>query len=106
MTPDSTSSGKLSGSYQDGIFFTEENVNVPTVKQIAVHKNRQNITLTDIKHMMAQEAVAFGANAVVNFTYGQREHKWWQHGLIKWDSQSWFGEGRAVVIELPAHGQE
>jgi uncharacterized protein YbjQ (UPF0145 family) len=54
--------------------------------------------LTQIKDMMAAEAKAAGANAIVDFRYGQRAHKWYQHSLIKWDSEAWFGEGRAVTL--------
>ena len=88
----------LRGNFHDGIFFSEQSASVGTMKQIAVKKNRQNFSLTQIKDMMAKEARAVGANAIVDFRYGQRSHKWYQQIAIKWDTESWYGEGRAVNL--------
>jgi hypothetical protein len=88
----------LRGNHHNGIFFSEQASSHPTVRTISVKKNRQNFTLAQIKDLMAAEAVSAGANAIVEFKYGQRSHKWYQHLLIKWDTESWYGEGRAVVL--------
>mgnify|MGYP006919744223 CR=1 FL=1 len=90
--------GGLKGNFHSGIFFSEQSCSASTLRPIAAKKNRQNFTLTQIKDMMAAEARAAGANAIVDFRYGQRAHKWYQHSLIKWDSEAWFGEGRAVTL--------
>ena len=90
--------GGLKGNFQSGIFFSEQECNAVTLKQISATKNRQNFTLIQIKEMMAAEAKAAGANSVVGFRYGQRSHKWYQMLMPKWDTEAWFGEGRAVNI--------
>lgn len=88
----------LEGNFHGGIFFSEQSCSAVTMRPIAAKKNRQNFTLTQIKDMMAAEAKEAGANAIVDFRYGQRAHKWYQQSLIKWDSEAWFGEGRAVTL--------
>jgi hypothetical protein len=90
--------GGLKGNFHTGIFFSEQPCSAASLKQISAKKNRQNFTLTQIKDMMAAEAKAIGANAIVDFRYGQKSHKWYQQTLIKWDSEAWFGEGRAVNL--------
>jgi hypothetical protein len=90
--------GGLKGNYHAGVFFSEQASGATTLTPISAKKNRQNFTLTQIKDMMANQAKAAGANAIVDFRYGQKSHKWYQHSLIKWDSEAWFGEGRAVVL--------
>ena len=91
--------GGLKGNFHAGIFFSEQSSGATTLKQIAVKKNRQNFTLVQIKDMMAVDAKAVGANAIVDFRYGQRSHKWYQLAFqIKWDTEAGFGEGRAVSL--------
>ena len=90
--------GGLKGNYHGGIFFSEQSSEAPTRQLINATKNRQNFTLTQIKDMMAVQARSAGANAIVDFRYGQRSHKWYQQLTIKWDSEAWFGEGRAVNL--------
>ncbi len=87
------------GEVVDGVFVTEENIDADTLKHISVHKNRQNIDLLAIKKLLVKKAKAIGGNAVVEFKYGQRQHKPWQHLVIKWDTISWYGEGRVLYID-------
>jgi hypothetical protein len=47
---------------------------------------------------MAAEARQLGANGITNFRYGQRKHPWWELLLLKWDTESWHGEGDAVTL--------
>jgi uncharacterized protein YbjQ (UPF0145 family) len=48
---------------------------------------------------MAREAKSIGANAIMNFKYGQKKHKTWELVLtFKWDTESWHGEGDAVKV--------
>lgn len=47
---------------------------------------------------MARQAMAMGANAIVDFKYGQQSAKWWEHLLIRWDTESWYGHGVAVRL--------
>ena len=92
----------LTGTEADGVFFSEQGIptGISVVREISVHKNRQNFDLTQIKHMMAMEAKAVGANSIHNFRYGQRSHKWYQQIALKWDQGEWYGEGSAVCLEL------
>lgn len=47
---------------------------------------------------MAREALAAGSRAIMNFRYGQRAHTWWELVFtLKWDTESWYGTGEAVV---------
>jgi hypothetical protein len=82
----------------DGIFFTE--VAIPGAtrqRRISVEISRQNANLSDVKQRMAAEARAAGASAIMNFRYGQKAHAWWEVVFtLKWDTESWHGEGEAV----------
>ena len=94
----------LQGSEQSGVFFTESPAppEAQVVRKVSASRNRQNSNLTEIKTSLAQQAAAAGANAVVEFRYGQRAHKWWEQVFtFRWDSESWFGEGTAVRMPIP-----
>jgi hypothetical protein len=88
------------GTEVDGIFFTESfpSPDCPQLREIKVERSRQNSNLPEIKKMMAAQAKAAGANAIVGFKYGQRAHKWYQLHIFKWDTESWYGEGIAVTL--------
>lgn len=91
----------LPGNSFDEVFFSESLAPPGTsiVRRISVSRSRQNANLQEIKALMAREAKACGANAIVGFRYGQRSHKWWQQAFtLKWDTESWFGEGDAVNL--------
>jgi hypothetical protein len=103
MTPDPwprpLARGEIPGVEHNGIIFCEVNVSAPVVRRISVEISRQNSNLSAVKTKMAAEAAHAGANAIVNFRYGQRAHPWWKQFLsFKWDSESWFGDGDAIHI--------
>ena len=86
----------IKGNTYSDIFFSEQNIdNMRVLKHIHVKISRQNSNLLEIKDRMVKEALSVGANAIVNFKYGQRKHKVFS---LQWDSESWHGEGDAVVI--------
>jgi hypothetical protein len=86
------------GTLQDGVFFTEGTIDgVTTVKRVKVEISRQNANLTQVKARMAQQAQKAGADAIMNFRYGQRKHATWKLLLPKWDTESWYGEREAVA---------
>jgi hypothetical protein len=87
------------GTTMDGIFFTEVAIpNAAVKRHISVEISRQNSNLGEVKRRMATEARAVGASAVMNFRYGQKAHPWWELILtLKWDTESWHGEGDAVL---------
>lgn len=90
----------LRSTFHDGVYFCESMPpGVKAIRRIDVNISRQNAHLEDVKAEMARSARASGANAIVGFRYGQRSHKWWQQVFtFKWDSESWFGEGEAILI--------
>lgn len=101
MSADISSRSGLSGNEFEGVFFTEAMApaGAKTLKVVKVRLNRQNSNLGEVKRLMAKEALAAGANSIVEFKYGQQSHKWWEQAFtFKWDSEAWFGEGRAVHL--------
>jgi hypothetical protein len=54
-------------------------------------------TLDDLKDRMAQEAVASGCNAVLDFKYGQRSSFW--KSIFGMDNVLWFGSGVLAKID-------
>jgi hypothetical protein len=88
------------GTTSDGIFFTETAIVGATPRRrIKVEISRQNANLGEVKQRMASEARGAGANAIMNFRYGQKAHVWWQLVFtFKWDTESWHGEGDAVKL--------
>jgi len=87
------------GSVQDGIFFTESSTpTARSVGRVVVEVSRQNSNLFEVKTRMATQAQRLGANAISSFRYGQRAHRGLSL-LVKWDTESWYGEGIAVVLD-------
>ena len=88
------------GTHCDGIYFAETPIpGAARKRRVSVEISRQNANLGEVKRRLAREARTAGANAIANFRYGQRAHKWWTHILeFKWDSESWYGEGDAVLV--------
>ena len=88
----------VTGSVFERLFFTEHSIpGAPVMKHLRVRLNGQNRNLNDVKRALAKRATKVGANAVMNFRYGQKR------GFFNWDDMSWFGEGDAVVVDqLPA----
>jgi hypothetical protein len=89
------------GNWHEGVFFTEGIVQQAghPCGAIKVEISRQNSNLSQVKSEMARQAKAKGANVIQVFRYGQKAHKWWE--LIftfKWDTESWYGNGDAVVV--------
>lgn len=82
----------------DDVFFCEVGIpNATPIKPLHVEISLQNSNLDEVKRRLAEEAKRLGANAIMNFHYGQKKHEWWE--LIftfKWDTESWHGEGVAV----------
>jgi hypothetical protein len=89
----------LPGTELNGVFFTEKSVSGATqLKHIKVEISRQNSDLSEVKARLAEQVHRAGGNALINFRYGQRKHGWWELFLLKWDTESWHGEGDAVRL--------
>ena len=85
------------GTVLDDVFFTEAGIpGARLIKHLRVQISRQNASLTEVKEQLAAQVGACGGNALMNFRYGQKPHPWWELLLLKWDTESWHGEGDAV----------
>jgi hypothetical protein len=96
----------VKGTTAGGVFFTEADCPAEgrLLGPVAVSKNRQNWDLVRIKESLAAEALKKGGTAVVSFRYGQRSHKWYQLLQVRWDTESWFGEGEAALLPRTGEG--
>jgi hypothetical protein len=90
----------VSGTTTKGIFFSESPIGKADYKGfVRVEISRQNSTLSAVKDALAAKAKSLGANAISEFRYGQKAHLWWEQIFtFKWDTESWYGEGKAVRI--------
>ena len=88
--------------YKD-IFFIENNAkDVKIIKHITVELNSlfgqdQLKTLDDVKEKMYEEVKKCGANAIINFKYGQKSTFW--KSIFGLDDVYWYGSGDAVIIK-------
>lgn len=61
--------------------------------------NQQFKNLDHIKFQFAEKAKNVGANAVINFKYGQKTTSFWKAMLFATDDNvNWYGSGTAVLI--------
>jgi hypothetical protein len=90
----------VKGTVLNDIFFTEDSIpSASVLRHLHVQISRQNSNLLEVKEQLAREAKSSGANAIINFRYGQKKHEWWELVFtFKWDTESWHGEGDAVRI--------
>jgi len=90
----------VKGTMLDGIFFTESSIqNALPIRHLQVEISRQNSNLGEVKKGLAIQAASIGATAIMNFRYGQKKHSWFKQAFtLKWDSESWHGEGDAIKL--------
>ena len=63
--------------------------------------NAQLKTLDVVKEQLMEKAQALGANAVVNFTYGQKSSGWFKSSLLALDDNiKWYGDGMAAILPI------
>ncbi len=61
--------------------------------------NQQLKDLDAVKDQLAEKAAAMGANAVINFKYGQKSTTFLRSLVLKYDDNvNWYGTGTAVII--------
>ena len=61
--------------------------------------NQQLKDLDAVKDQMAQKASAQGANAIMDFTYGQKSTSWFRSMLLSLDDNvNWYGSGTAILL--------
>lgn len=91
-------------SEYNGVYFVEGRpVGARAIRPIStvldgVFNNAQLKNLNDVKREMAQEVLAAGGNAVIDFTYGQRTGGFWRC-LFSLDNVCWKGEGTIARID-------
>lgn len=90
----------VKGTIFNNVFFTEDIIpNAKIIKHLHVEISRQNSNLLEVKQKLVDEAISCDAVAIMNFKYGQKKHQTWELVLtFKWDTESWHGEGDAVVM--------
>ena len=61
--------------------------------------NNQLQNIDNVKEQMSNKAKQLGANAIINFKYGQRNTTWLRSMLLAFDDNvNWFGSGEAVQL--------
>ena len=92
-------------SMMDGIIFIEGNYNcVNELGPVKYTKdnifNSQLKNLDYVKEQLAYKAHKMGANAIINFTYGQKSRGLLGSlFLINDDNIEWYADGTAVIID-------
>lgn len=90
--------------YKDIIFIEGFEESIRSFGQITYKKeslwNNQLKNLDDVKSQLADKAISLGANAIINFKYGQKNTSWLRSILLHTDDNvNWFGDGVAVLLE-------
>ena len=59
----------------------------------------QDKTINCVKDQLLEKARSMGANAVVEFQYGQKSSGWFKSSLLGLDDNiKWYGSGMAAII--------
>lgn len=91
-------------SIYKGIAFIEgDEPNAKKLRRVEYVKdgfyNQQLKDLDAVKDQLAQKARAMGANAIMDFTYGQKSTSWFRSMLLAFDDNvNWYGSGTAIVV--------
>jgi len=92
-------------SFLDGIIFVEGGMkNARELGRIRYEKdsfyNQQLKNLNDVKRQLVEKAKRLGANAVIDFTYGQKSASAFRSMLLALDDNiNWYAEGTAVLLD-------
>lgn len=63
--------------------------------------NQQFKNLDNVKDQMSRKAHEKGANAIINFKYGQKTTSFWRSLFLSLDDNvNWYGSGSAVVLPM------
>ena len=87
----------------DGILFIEGQSPYTQDRGLVEYKgkfyNQQFKDLDNVKQQLAQKAKGVGANAIINFKYGQKNTSFLRAALLALDDNvKWYGYGQAVVL--------
>lgn len=88
----------VTGSEVDGVFFTEVRSieGARDLGEVKVKVGGQNKDIRAVKSELAKKVQALNGTALVGFSYGQRGNSWLD-SLGWFDSEHWYGSGRAVI---------
>ena len=82
------------GTELKGIFFTEGQISSAIIRGDGLaSSDRQNISIEMLKEMLADQAIAQGANAVDNWKYVQKATVW------SFSSTRWVMTGRLLIAK-------
>lgn len=92
----------------DNIIFIEESIEETSssINQLGFIEykkdklyNNQLQNLNDVKKQLSEKAKKLGANAIINFKYGQKSTTWWRSFILAFDDNvNWYGSGIAVKL--------
>jgi uncharacterized protein YbjQ (UPF0145 family) len=86
---------KYKGNYLENIFFTESEIIEPNkvLGKVKSDSLLMNSNLKKVKNNLAKQAKRLGADAIMNFKYGQKRTI-----LSIWDDTKWYGNGVAIKL--------
>jgi len=70
----------------------------PIIFQSGLLESAQAKSLFDVKRSLARQAKLLGANAVVDFEYGQKSVGFFA-SIFSRDDVNWYGRGNAAIVE-------
>lgn len=73
-----------------------------TIKGVLIHAQLKS--LDHVKDELVQQVSPLGANAVVQFTYGQKSASFWQ-SLLSLDDVHWYGAGKAARLRPEVYNE-
>lgn len=84
----------------DGVFFTEENIELDVITGLKVPAQTQNTSLAELKKQAANEIKRLGGNGLVNYKYSQKADNPLKDFFgFRWDSERITITGQVVVFE-------
>ena len=84
----------------DGVFFTEDSVEIEVIKQLVIKAPNQNTSLLQMKQEMARQVRLLGGNGVVRYSYVQKADKPLKNVFsFKWDTERLTLTGEAVKFD-------
>ena len=96
--------------YNDIIFIEGEEDYIEIKGELQYKKgtlyNNQLKSLDIVKDQFATNAKQLGANAIINFKYGQKSLGWFRASLLSFDDNiNWYGSGTAVLISKDRYNE-
>ena len=92
----------------NGVYFTEDAVELVVIGDVSVRAPTQNTSLLEVKKTAAARVVEMGGNGLMDYRYTQKADSTLKdYFWIKWDSERITVTGRAVRFERdPRDGED